>query len=123
MTGREQHLLALAVQACAERDMAWLKIVPPSPRFDWGWGGWVITVYRPPLNFPLTNGTGPTLAAALEALLADLGVSYPPEPTAEQVADVADFLDLGEARTTVLREAWRDHRQALLALLDEGGTS
>lgn len=117
MTGREQHLLALAWEGVRAIDQAWLKVVPPSPRFS---DGWVLTVYRPPRNFPVANGAGPTLAAALEALLDDLGVKVPPEPTAEEVREVADFLDLGHPRAAALYEAYRDHRVALTTLLDEG---
>lgn len=113
MTGREQHLLALAWEAVNDDFPGWVYVVK---RQDG-----LYQVEASGRQFLHRTPPKPTLAAAPEALLDDLGVEYPPEATAEQVREVADFLDLGVLRLSVLREAWRDHRPALDALLDEGG--
>lgn len=69
MTAREQHLLALAVEAAPLHE---LSIWQDGPKWHAEAGS---------SDAPI--GQGPTIAAALEALLDDLGVGVPPEPTAE----------------------------------------
>lgn len=113
------HLLGMAVEACAERDQTWIKLVPPSPRFE---DGWVITLYRPPRNFPVGHSSAPTLADALAALLRDLGVEVPERPTAECVAEIETSWPGPAAASAYQHHYRRDHadRLAVLALLEEG---
>ena len=113
------HLLGMAVEACAERDQTWIKLVPPSPRFE---DGWVITLYRPPRNFPVGHSSAPTLADALAALLRDLGVEVPERPTAERRAEVIRFMDRAyeTAGSTGVTNYLLADRERVLALLEEG---
>lgn len=114
------HLLGMAVEACAERDQTWIKLVPPSPRFE---DGWVITLYRPPRNFPVGHSSAPTLADALAALLLDLGVEVPERPSEKSLARLEVFelpgMVLHEA-LPVLCDLYASDRLAVLALLEDG---
>lgn len=94
------HLLGMAVEACVGE----FRLFGPQRTGE----TWLASDYRQELS-PRTF-EGPTLAAALEALLDAMGVAYPPEPTAEQVRDTAR----GSSAAAL-------GRAAVLALLDEGG--
>jgi hypothetical protein len=71
----ERHLLALSVQACADRG---LQICPIAPR------GWKVSIWT---GLKRTAGYGDTLADALTALLTDLGVPVPERPSEEAVRE------------------------------------
>lgn len=117
MTAREQHLLALAVEACWPN--GWRILVQTPQCDDCNWWVGCESLGEPDY---LHEASGPTLADALAALLRDLGVEVPERPTAEDHASLlieesAVFMDGG---LEVLRGFYRDWPLAVLALLEEG---
>lgn len=74
----ERHLLALAVQACGQRDHA-IQMWPGNAM----WDVWSIEALA--RDGTGSSGKGPTLADALTALLTDLGVQVPERPSEEAV--------------------------------------
>lgn len=102
------HLLGMAVEA-AERTRLGLHVVPRP---------WSL---RASLGTK-RHGHGPTLDAALAALLWDLGVEVPERPTAERRDEVWQHLNEAEHNGEFL-DGMRDYpdRLAVLALLEDGG--
>lgn len=108
MTGKEMILLARAVEMCAA----------DSGRVDvtYSAGTWTV---GSPSGMAAYHFSAATLEDALTAILVDLGEPAP-SPTAEKMAAVLDFIDIGTPGLAVLREAWATHREEIITLLEGG---
>ena len=125
MTSYELHLLGLAVEATD--GVGSLILYRP---FKGASGGYRVSCWNEDGNNG-PDGIGSTLAAALAALLTDLGVEVPERPSAERVEKAHEWAtfrhepedqDLRADVVEFLRGLYQSEPLTVLALLESGGS-